>query len=80
MRAAWVEYCRFPGAAGANARAARDHFVLEHLETVKEAVWLDEREGKFTIFDRTFRIELAGAESDWWKVEELKVTGSKKNA
>ena len=75
MRAAWAEICRFPAPGGSSARDARDHFTEEYLETTKPAVWMDESLGTFTVFGRAFRIELAGAESDQWKVEELKTTG-----
>jgi len=77
MRYGWHEVDRFPAPGGSTARSARDHFVLETLETVKEAVWMEEALGTFTIFGRTFRVELAGPNSDQWKVEELKAKGSR---
>ena len=75
MRSARVEVCRFPAPGGSTARDARDYFTEEYLETTKQAVWTNEEDGVFTIFDRTFQIELAGAQSDQWQVEEWKVTG-----
>jgi hypothetical protein len=77
VRSGWVEVDRFKAVFGSTARHARDHFVLETLETVKEAVWMEESMGTFTVFGRTFRIRIGGIDSGSWVVEELKTTGSK---
>ena len=78
MRTAWVEVCRFPAVSGSSARDARDWFVQEFLETIKLAVWMEETLGTFTVFGRAYRIELAGAESEEWRVDELKVGGTRR--
>lgn len=72
MRTSWFEIDRFPAVSGSSARHARDHFVLETLETVKEAVWMEEAIGTFTVLGRTFRITIGGADSDQWVIHELK--------
>lgn len=77
MRAGWQEIDRFKAVSGSNARRARDWFVLERLETVKEAVWMEESIGTFTVLGRTFKIGLGGVESDFWVVHELKSPGCK---
>lgn len=77
MRTGRTEVCRFPAPGGSTARDARDYFTEEYLETTKEAVWIDEKRGTFTIFGRTFQIELAGADGGEWRVEEERVTGGK---
>lgn len=72
MRHQWVEVDRFPAVSGSSARDARDWWVLEGLETTKPAVWMEESIGTFTVFGRTFKITIGGADSDYWVVHELK--------